>query len=222
MELSSLVLLYATLVMGYAAIEDVKRREVDTKVWILATLAGAPFSALAALADVWKHMLFLLSSLLLVTLAYALYRLCLIGGADVLAMAFIALIAPAGHLLLPPLFLAVLYSPLSVLAYQLYSNYLFCGSLEPRCLLAFSHKVEARRLIEDPRLRWWVVSGEACKEESQEDIVLRASGGELSLQLEASPGHPYVAHLAVGMIATLLLGDLPIRFLLEELGIHFL
>ncbi|MEN3000124.1 MAG: A24 family peptidase [Acidilobaceae archaeon] len=217
MEIQTIALAYVTLVMIFAGISDIRTREVDPRLWLLAGIPGAPLALLTAVSEPFMYFLSLLLSLLVVAAAYVLYRLCIIGGGDVLAMLFIAVISPIGTII-PSLFLAVLYSSVPSVLAQVYYNYRFCRSLKLSCLMAGSHEVEARRLLEDPALRWWGVREEFCSEEDPHDIIMRISGGDLSAKVRASPGHPYVAHLAVGLLLTLLIRDMPILMWLEILG----
>ncbi|MCX8165565.1 MAG: A24 family peptidase [Acidilobaceae archaeon] len=221
MEVHSVALAYVTLVMLYAGISDIRTREVDPRLWLAASIPGAPLALLTALSDSLTYILSMLLSLLVVAVAYVLYRFCIMGGADVLAMLFVAVMSPVGTIF-PSLYLAVIYSAAPSVLAQVYYNYRFCRSLSLGCIFATSHEVEVKRLLEDPALRWWGVSGESCREEDPREILMRVSGGDLAAKVRVSPGHPYIAYLAIGLLLVLLIGDMPIRLVLKALGYsHF-
>lgn len=208
--------LIALVTLIVAAIQDIKKREVSPTIWLVAT----PVAAALTLIDTnILELAYLLASLLPAFVAFVLYRLCMIGGADVIALLFLAVAVPQGDgLLLPPTYLTITYSLLPAVAYQLYSNSLICrGGVA--CMLSQSHEVEVERLMNDERFRWWIPEGEACSEEDPREIIARAAGGDGGKLVRVSPGHPYVAHLAVGYILTILIGDLPLRLAMSALGL---
>lgn len=201
-------MLLVLLVMMIAAIQDVRKREVEPVLWLVAIPLGAAIT-LSQMSQ--ERVIYLLFSLLPAAVSFVLYKRCMIGGADVLALLFIAIAAPWDRdLLVPPVYMIVLYSIVPSLAYQLYSNLLVCGG-SASCLLSQSHEVEAGRLLRDQRLRWWIPEGEACSEEDPREVIARLSDGDESRRIKVMPGHPYVAHLAIGALLTLIFGDLPLR-----------
>jgi len=204
---------YTLLVLGYAALLDVKSREVPPVYWALAIAVGLPISLAAYRGELAYTLVYHLSSLAVVLLAYAMYRLCLIGGADVLAFLTLSILAPRlPGSLVPALYLAILYSAIPGLAYHVYSAILACGGLRLGCIVRHKFSVKARLIVEDPRFRWWLVEGGGgCSIEGDpRQLALRASGGDLESYITASPGHPYIAHLAVGYALALLVGDEPL------------
>lgn len=212
---------YNLVILGLAGLLDVRSREVDPRFWLLAIALGLPVTLWVNVENLRVLVVYQLLSLVVVIVAYAMYRTCMIGGADVLAFLTITLIAPLiPGSLVPTLYLAILYATIPGVAYQLYSAYLACGGLKLGCMMRFRFKVKARLIVEDPRFRWWLVEGggECSIEGDPKQLAVKASGGNLESYITASPGHPYVAHLAVGYAIALILGDKPIVNLILELA----
>jgi len=222
-ELLKLIpLLYATIALAYTGFLDFKSREVDPKLWLIFLVPGIPISILFNyyLGDTILSLLSLTLSIPIVALTYIMYRLCMIGGADVLALAFISIIAPyTPGSILPTLYATILYSITPALFYQLYSNMKVCRVTSIKCMLSLKHSIEAERLLKDPSFKWWLIdySGGCSIDEDKETIIAKASGGNLKTILQASPGHPYVAHLSIGLILAIILRDYPIKILIEAL-----
>ncbi|MEM1873385.1 MAG: hypothetical protein QXS85_01595 [Acidilobaceae archaeon] len=202
---------------------DVKAREVPPLYWALAIAIATPITLYSytilniGLAVIAVNVLLSLSLTLLV---YVLYRECVMGGADVLALLFLSLSSPVfPDSFMPGPFLAVLYAVVPVLVYHIYSVRLVCRDI--RCLLRLEFEIPAWRLMEDSRLRWWIVlsgSEEYCEvEEDAPQAAARISGGNPNAILRATPGHPYIAHLAVGYTMACIIGDYPLEALIAAL-----
>lgn len=210
--------LFAAIVMTVAGLLDLLYREMEPLYWFYATLIGG----LLYLSE--YHWLLARADLILVGLALvpvglmlALYMAGVMGGADVMAMLFLSLAYPlAPDALLPIPVLTILYASIPSLAHRVWMASRVCG--KPRCLLAGKVRVEAWRLLRDPRLRWWLVSDKRLGglDVGAEiwEVVAKLGPKEL---VEVSPGLPYVAHLAVGFITALILGDRPVLWALRVL-----
>ncbi|MEB3860611.1 MAG: hypothetical protein GSR84_00135 [Desulfurococcales archaeon] len=209
----------AVVVMGVAGILDLLYREIEPLYWFYATLLGglAYLKTHGGLLGQAEPILLGLALAPALVMA-GLYAAGLMGGADVLAMVFLSLAYPlAPGSLLPVPVLAILYaSPLSV-AHRIW---MLCRVVRgPRCLVSGRIRVPGYRLLSDPRLRWWLVSdkragGLDVGGETWE-IVAKLGPRE---PVEATPGLPYVTHLAAGTILAVILGDDPVLGLVELLA----
>ncbi|MDM7274581.1 MAG: hypothetical protein P3X22_000425 [Thermoprotei archaeon] len=207
------------VVLGYAALLDVRFREVTPRYWVLAGVPGALVSVPIYVLgyDFRVLAVYYLASIIVVAVVYVMYRFCMMGGADVLALALISVLAPIRPgSFMPFIYLAVLYSVIPGLAYQVYSGFKVCGSLDFKCAARLKYRVKAGRLLGDEGFKWWLVDVEGgCSiDEDLRSAVAKASKGDPEAYVVASPGHPYVAHLAIGYAIALVLGDLPIFWVL--------
>lgn len=126
LELKCITLLVALALASY---QDVRTREIEDKIWLVAGAAGAALTACEALAAPAYPLLFALASMgLTAVLAVGVYFLGLYGGADAKALAVIAVtmpLSPSSSGLYSPFF------PLTVLG-----NALLCSLvLVPACLV---------------------------------------------------------------------------------------
>ncbi len=126
LELKYLVLLGA---LAFASYQDIRTREIDDKVWLIAGAIGALLTAYEALTVPSYQALFALVSIgLTALLAFGVYFLGLYGGADAKALLAVAVtmpLAPSAATLFSPFF------PLTVLG-----NALLCSLvLVPACLV---------------------------------------------------------------------------------------
>lgn len=211
--------LLVLLLLAGAGLLDVRSREIPPLYWVIAGLAALPVAVYVyaerySLHLVLSHMLISSSVALFM---FVLYKRCIIGGADVLAVVFLTICSPViPNSMIPAPLLAVSYSILPAIAYHVYSARLVCSSLS--CFFKLSFDIPAGRLMSDPRLRWWIVESDdeiACAEIDAPEAASIASDGDPTVVLSATPGHPYVAHIAVGYALALLIGDLPIVAALE-------
>ena len=215
----SLVDAYIIVVMTVAGVLDLLYREIEPLYWVYSTLVGAVLYLKEA-----GHLLEELSlihmilAILPVLVVAALYMAGAIGGADLLALVFLAASSPylPGDIL-PVTVQAVIYASIPSLIHRIIMAWRGCGRAS--CLLSGRVRVEGWRLLRDPRFRWWLVSdrrlGKPAIDLENWEAVARLGGGEAVV--EASPGLPYTAHLAVGTVAASLLGDEPILRLFLQL-----
>ncbi len=213
LSLSWLPAVYTLVVLVLAGFLDVRSREVPPRYWLVAIAVGLPVTIVVNSGDLGTLIAYQLLSLVVVVPSYLMYRACMLGGADVLAFLAIALLAPLRHgSLIPLLYLAVLYATIPAIAYHVYSATIACNGFNVRCVARMKFKVKARHIAEDPRFKWWLVDvkGECAIEGDPRALALKASQGDLEAYVTATPGHPYVAHLAVGYLIALAIGDKPI------------
>ena len=218
--LSWIPLIYVLAVLAYAGFLDVRLREIPPGYWFIAIVVGLPITLAVNIGDLRVLLLYQLLSLIVVVPSYVMYRACMLGGADVLAFLTVAVLAPlAPGGIIPLLYLAVLYATIPAIAYHVYSASLACKGLSLRCMLNVKFKVKAKAIVEDPRFKWWLVEarGECNVEEDPRVLALKVSRGDLEAHVIASPGHPYVAHLAIGYLIALIIGDKIILKLLSTL-----
>jgi len=86
-------------------------------------------------------------------------------------------------------------------------------------MFRFKFKIKARWVIEDPRFKWWLVDikGGCSIEEDPRTLALKVSQGDLEAYIIASPGHPYIAHLTIGYLIAIVIGDKPLLYLILTL-----
>ncbi len=217
MELS-LVEEYIIVVMVVAGLLDLLYREIEPLYWVYLTLAGAILYLKEA-----GHILEELSlvhmalAILPVLVVAVLYMAGAIGGADLLALVFLAASSPylPGNIL-PVTVQAVIYASIPSLIHRIFMAWRACGV---SCIVSGRVRVEGWRLLRDPRFRWWLVSdrrlGRPAMDLENWEAVARLGGGEAVV--EASPGLPYTAHLAIGTLIASLVGDEPIIRLFLQL-----
>ncbi len=210
---------YALAVLGYAALLDVRFREVPPRYWVLTGVPGALISVPIHLLsyDFKVLAVYYLASIIVVAIVYVMYRFCMIGGADVLALTLISVLAPIRPgSFIPFIYLVILYSAMPALAYQAYSGFKICGSLDIKCVARLKYRVKAGKLLGGEEFKWWLVDVEdGCSiDEDLKSAIAKASKGDPEAYILASPGHPYVAHLAIGYAIALALGDLPVFWVL--------
>lgn len=212
---------YVAATLAVAGALDVRTREIPPLYWYFSCKVGALMGALALYLGpgTLGALLYLAASLLALASALMLYRLCMMGGADVGAVALIALALPYHPAsVLPPVVASILYALAPSLAYAAYSSYRACGA-SARCIARSRHMIPAGWIVKNPGFYWWFPAGEGCSldVEPQEEAA-RLSGGDMEGLVEASPGHPYVAFIGLGYLAYLVLGDKPLIALLEVVG----
>jgi len=211
--LSWIPLVYMLAVMAYAGFLDVRSREIPPRYWFVVLVLGLPITIIANGGDLRILLLYQLLSLIVVIPSYLMYRACMLGGADVLAFLTIAILTPlAPGSIIPLLYLAVLYATIPAIAYHLYSASLACKGLSPRCMFKFKFMIKVRSILEDPRFKWWLVEvkGGCNIEEDPRMLALKAGQGDPEAYVVASPGHPYVAHLTIGYLLAMVIGDKPV------------
>jgi len=116
-------LLLALSILSYAAYKDIKTREIEPKIWVIATIVGGAITFFELIIFYFNaYNLFLwgiidmVFSLLLLPFFYMMYRMAILGGADMLAYLFLSLDIPWYPLVLglraiaPMPFLALLYA----------------------------------------------------------------------------------------------------------------
>jgi len=136
LELKCLVLLAA---LALASSQDIRTREIEDKIWLIAGALGAILPAYEALTVPSYSMPFALASIgLTALLAFGVYFLGLYGGADAKALLVIAVtvpLSPAVSVSFSPFF------PLTVLG-----NALLCSlALIPACIIYNAIWVASRR-----------------------------------------------------------------------------
>lgn len=220
MDIYTLQVAYVGLVLLIAGVLDAVYREVEPLYWYIATKAGILVSIAVAGYGASLYgggyyyllLVYTLLSLIPVAVVGVLYKLCMIGGADVGAIAFIALSMPVVEWsLLPPVYLILLYTLVPLIAYNIYVSLRHCRGLRAGCLKG-SIDVDRDSLLSSKEYRWWMPEVEGCSIEGYKDeLVFRYHGGS-SGTVKASPGNPYVAFIAIAYLIFLLLGDYPIRY----------
>ena len=222
MDPATLQEVYVLIVLVIAGLLDVVYREIEPLYWYIASKAGA----LLVLAEAsygaslyggeyyYMVMVYLLLSLVPVIVVLALYRLCMIGGADVGAIAFIAVTLPlhAGSLV-PPIYLIIIYTLAPMAAYSAYIYLARCKGPLIRCLRG-PVVVDTRELLVRREYMWWMPSVGGCSIGLYKDEAVFRRYKGLKRRVEASPGNPYVSFIAVAYIIFLFIGDYPMRYLL--------
>lgn len=207
---------YTLLILLYAALLDVKSREIPPRYWLLVVPLGLPLTLIAYRDSITVLLVYQALSLAVIAVTYVMYRACMIGGADVLAFLAIAILAPRlPDGIIPSLYLSILYASIPGFAYQLYSAILACQGFKIPCVLGLKFKVKARLILEDQRFKWWLVEsrGDCSIESDPRELALKASNGNLEAYIVASPGHPYIAHLTIGYMLSMILGDKPLLYI---------
>ncbi|MFN4046296.1 MAG: prepilin peptidase, partial [Acidilobaceae archaeon] len=150
---------YVLAALSYAALLDFRFREVPPRYWVLVGVPGAlvsiPINVLGY--DFKVLAVYYLVSLIVVAVVYFMYRFCMMGGADVLALALISVLTPIRPgSFMPLIYLTILYSVIPALAYQVYSGFKACGSLDFKCAARLKYRVKAGRLLSDEGFKWWL------------------------------------------------------------------
>ncbi len=197
-------MLPASIVLGIlllAGIVDIKSRDIDPIVWMV----GVPLAA-GLYVYTCGSMLEGLGPLLLplLALAYvpavvslALYKLGLIGGADVWALTLLAAGFPFHpQLPVPSSLAAVIVGNMTMMVHRIIVVRRVCGI---KCIMKARVRIEAERILSDPRMAFWIVSTDKGMDVSQEpwEVVAR-QGISGRNKVAATPGLPYVAHIALG------------------------
>ena len=221
---------YAIGVMGVAAYSDAVKREVEPLLWLSASKLGLSLALLCIREYVSYLGLGLFLAVYMLAFSPALfvlllYRLGYMGGADFLALLFMAITFPlrSGDLIPMPM-LAVVYSAVPSLTHRVLLGLRVCKrhGYGVSCLVSLRLRVEARELVYSSKKSWWLVTdrrleGQAMLMEPHEAAV-RVAGSRLEDRIEATPGLPYVTHLALGLVMAAILGDDPIVSLLSIFG----
>ncbi len=206
-----LSLAYTGAVMAVAGALDAVYREVDPELWMAALPLGlglglASVAGGSPVAGPW--FLPILLGLVVVALLGALYIVGMMGGADLFAGLLIALSAPvAPGSILPPVMLAILYQAPVIAGYMAWKYASLCGA---GCLVPGRARVRGRRLVTE--LSWWAPRGYRLEADVHEVVAIE---GLWDREVQVTPLMPWVAFLAVGYYASLLLGDLPLRLLIQ-------
>ena len=187
--------------LAIAGLSDVKSRDIDPVFWMISIpLATGVYTYSCGPQTVS------LGSLLLPLLAIAyvpaivsliLYKLGLLGGADVWALTLIAAGFPLHPALpVPSTLAAVIIGSVTMMLHRAASVARVCGV---KCIVKPRIRVDAERVIGDSRMRFWILDAGDGVDVSQEpwEIVARNWGSKRVVK--ASPGLPYVAHLALGL-----------------------
>ena len=116
-------------VLSYAAYRDVKTREIEPKVWVIASAIGGSLTAFELAVFYFKaYNLFLWSlmnfvfSFIMMPFFYMMYRMAVLGGADMLAYLFLCFDLPWYPLVLglraltPMPFITLLYASVAAIA----------------------------------------------------------------------------------------------------------
>jgi Flp pilus assembly protein protease CpaA len=212
---------YTLLVLAIAGALDVRSREIPPWYWLVAVAVGLPITVAVYRGDLGVLIAYQVLSLVVVIPSYIMYRYCMLGGADVLAFLVIAILSPVRPgSIIPLLYLAVLYAVAPAIAYHLYSAWIACNGFKVGCMSRMKFKVKVRTIVEDPRFKWWLVDvkGECSVEGDPRALALKAGQGDLDAYIDATPGHPYVAHLAIGYLVAIAIGDKPILELVTALA----
>ncbi|MCE4615958.1 MAG: hypothetical protein F7C09_02720 [Aeropyrum sp.] len=190
--------LYALIVLAMAGASDALYREVDPPLWYIGSKAGILlFTLTTSNLDLTINEAFMaLQGILVVIAAYILYRLCMLGGADVAALIFILFSTP-----LP------LHLPISPIAASLALSAPALGAY-----LAFS-SLKARRsgwlagpedLVVGGRFKWWLPkvqefdlsdNRKTCALDYDPPAVLVLSSRD---RARVEPGLPLVAFISLG------------------------
>lgn len=221
--------LYAVAIMGLAGYSDAVRREVEPLLWLSASKLGLALALICAKHHVYSlglH-LFLIVYLLAFSpalLVFLLYRLGYMGGADFLALLFIAIAFPLrpGDVIPAPM-LAVVYSAIPSLIHRVLAGLAVCGRYGQglSCLFSLRIRVKALDLIYSTKRSWWLVTDQRLKDQAillePHEAATRVAGTRLDDEIEATPGLPYVTHLALGLALAIILGDDPLIALISAL-----
>ena len=189
-------------VLGVAGWLDARFREVDPELWYGPLILSLPLGACYALRSAGGlALVFYVAGLAFWAVMAVLYVLGLIGGADVLATLLVVLSLPApprpgpGLGLLPPVIPVLLIATLAGLAYRFWAVARVYGL--GRALRGLEVTVEARRLLEDRALLWWVPRGVGVEEEWAWELV------SVRGRVRAGPGSPLVTMMFIGVLAYL-------------------
>jgi hypothetical protein len=218
---------YVLAVMSVAGYSDALKREVEPLLWLASSKLGLSLGALCMAGHVAQLGLPLFAAVYALSFApaavvYVLYRLGYMGGADFLALAFMAATLPLIEgTVVPAPMLAVIYSVAPTLAHRVLVGVMVCGWSRASCLVSLRVSVEAREIVYSRRSLWWIVVDERLGGRmllEPHEAAVRVVGRRLDERVEATPGMPYVAHLAVGLALALALGDGPVIALLSRLA----
>ncbi len=196
---------FVLVVLGAAGVLDLVYREVDPEVWLVSLPPAVALGAVSVvdagyLGGMWWAPYVL--GLVPVVLLAGLYVSGLVGGADLGALALVAVGVPVIEgSILPPVYLAVVYGAPVAAGYYVYSLARVCGL---RCVARGRAVLDAGRLLE---LKWWHPRG--LGEPVVEAHEALASAGVWG-RVEASPLLPMVFVVWVGFVAALVVGDDPL------------
>ncbi|MCE4600366.1 MAG: hypothetical protein F7C38_02215 [Desulfurococcales archaeon] len=197
-------------VFTIAGIMDYIYREVDPELWLI----PAPILGVLGLASImnkpqgpWSYLYLYAMNGLMVLFVGLMYKIDLIGGADLAAVSFLAIALPAvPNSIFPSVLLSITYSIPFVVAYLAIQLYRACGV---RCLARGRVRVKGSYLVE--HLHWWIPSGSRIEGDPHE-IIARLNAWDK--EIEATPLLPLVTLLWLGLSAALLFGDGPVASLL--------
>ena len=187
--------------LAIAGLSDVKSRDIDPVFWMISIPLATGVYAYSCGPQTVS-----LGSLLLPLLAIAympaivslvLYKLGLLGGADVWALTLIAAGFPLHPALpIPSTLAAVIIGSVTMMMHRAASVARVCGI---RCVIKARVRVDSGRIISDPRMRFWIVDAGEGIDVSQEPWEIVARNWSSKRLVKASPGLPYIAHLALGL-----------------------
>jgi len=196
------------VVLSIAGILDALYREVDTELWLAALPFGFSLGFLSLQDYPYSVYLPYIFTIPIIIILIILYYLGFLGGADVWLSIFLAFSMPVvDRSLLPGLYLSFLYSSPFFLAYYLWKLYSKCGI---SCIRALGVKVKGRDIVEE--LRWWIPKGARIIGDPHEIVTFEELWDK---EVFASPLLPVVAITVFGAVLAVILGDYPIRLLLE-------
>ncbi len=187
--------------LAIAGLSDVKSRDIDPIFWMI-TIPLATGVYAYSCGPQTTSLGTLLPPLLAIAympaiVSFILYKLGLLGGADVWALTLIASGFPLHPALpIPSTLATVIIGSMTMMLHRAASVARVCGI---GCIIKARIRVDAGRIISDPRMRFWIVDSGEGVDVSQEpwEIVARNWGSKRLVK--ASPGLPYIAHLALGL-----------------------
>ncbi|MEB3780201.1 MAG: hypothetical protein GSR85_08225 [Desulfurococcales archaeon] len=206
-----------------AGISDLRGREVEPLIWpILAKPGVALLAYCIASGYVSIDLVTMILAFIPALVVGALFYLGWMGGADLAALLFLAVVLPRapGDVLPFPL-LVVIYTAIPSFVHRLIIGLRNCPSSLSRCMLSSRLKVKARDLLYNEEFKWWIVTdkraGSLDVAAEPHEAVVSIVGEGLEEEVEATPGLPYVFHLAVAAWIAALLGDKPFIYMLNAL-----
>ena len=198
--------IYTALILLVAGVSDALYREVEPPLWYVASKGGFILASIDAIhvkgLALESYAALIAVSIAPAAAAYILYRLCLLGGSDYLALGFIALSSPlpAASIPIPPALASLVAAAPLIALYYTWKLWYACGLA---CLRRGYARVKPSQAVYVGFYRWWIPrsrgGGEGC---SIEDDPLEAARGK---SFEATPGIPMVSLVAAGYIAYLAL-----------------
>lgn len=220
--------IYALGVLIAASYTDWRYREVEPLYWYVTAKIGVPLGILALIEyhgvlDLKALLPLIIANLVGILVIAGMYAVGLMGGADLAAVAFVALSSPIAGLtgskapaaLLGVLYASVLQASALPVAICMYNKLRGTSPGGVRCF--FAVKEPASKAI---TRRWWFPVSErglpsfAIDSWPHEELAakLELEGPDTSVQV--SPGIPFLIFYAIGFLIVVIIGQKPLEALL--------